>query len=422
MIQSAPRAVSLRTLEREMSGSESKPGFSEDAAEAMTGLRNTLAGLIGSCNQVTGTRPIDISRGLGIDMKLAWKMSHLAEAARPFDAVRHLPGTAGLRIFLDAATARDADPDAVKRSMEAFAVVQGVISQYCGTRKVFEAMVSELREAEDRPPLQADRKRLFEGARSVWGLKADLIHRMDILHPCRVEGLLDCVTIRTLAGIRRLRGGIPLMFPRPRVVDDRGMESRSNLREALDSTIDTGAFPVVEALCDGPLPTLRTQTQTEGMIFEAPPLDAADPSGFTVVTGEILRAAQPTRVRGDSHGIYQLMRLRVPAPIAIFDVLVHESLIDRDMQPDSYLASELHVSASFIHNVRRVRLPIGIRRCEIETEAAPGLDSKGGIQTRLDMAMRALASRREEFRWFRLEVEYPPICSLIAFECEQPSG
>ena len=116
------------------------------------------------------------------------------------------------------------------------------------------------------------------------------------------------------------------------------------------------------------------------------------------------------------------MRLRVPAPLAIFDVLIHDSLVDLDVQPDSYLASELHVSASFIHNVRRVRLPIGIRRCEIETEAAPGLDSKGGIQTRLDMAMRALACRREEFRWFRLEVEYPPICSLIAFECEQPSG
>ena len=404
------------------SSTEPNREFAEVASEAMAGLRGALAALLVGCDSVIGTRPIDIARGLGIDMKLAWKMSHLAEAARPFDSVRHLPGTAGMRIFLDAASGRDADPDAVKRSKEAFAAVQGVISQYCGTRKVFETMVLEIQEAGDRPPAQADRKRLFEGARSVWGLKADLVHRMDILHPCRVEGLLDCVTIRTLAGTRRLRGGIPLVFPRPRVVDDRGMESRSSLREPLDSAIGPGAFPVVEALCDGPLPTLRAQTQAEGMIFEAPPLDAADPSGFTVVTGEILRAAQPTRVQGDSHGIYQLMRLRVPAPVAIFDVLVHESLVDRDVQPDSYLASELHVSASFIHNVRRVRLPIGIRRREIEPEAVPGLDSKGGIQARLDMAMQALTCRREEFRWFRLEVEYPPICSLIAFECEQPSG
>ena len=388
---------------------------------AMTGLRSALAGLIGGCDQVIGTRPIDISRGLGIDMKLAWKMSHLAEAARPFDSARHLPGGAGMRIFLNAASECGADPEAVKRTNAAFATVQGVIAEHCGSRKVFETMVAEVQEAEDRPPVEADLERLFEGARSVWGLKADLIHRMDILHPCRVEGLLDCVTIRTLAGTRRLRGGVPLVFPRPRVVDDRGMESRSNLREPLDSDTEAGGFPVVEALCDGPLPTLRKQAQDEGMIFEAAPLDGADPSSFTVVTGEILRAAQPTRVRGDSHGIYQLMRLRVPSPLAIFDVLVHESLVDSDVQPDSYLASELHVSASFIHNVRRVRLPIRIRQREIEPTQVPDLDSKGGIQTRLDIAMEASACRREDFRWFRLEVEHPPICSLMAFECEQPS-
>lgn len=409
-------------MKREMSRPETKPGFSEEAAEAMNALRSALAGLISGCNQVTGTRPIDISRGLGIDMKLAWKMSHLAEAARPFDAVRHLPGGAGMRIFLDAAGQRGADSEAVERTNAAFATVQDVIAEYCGSRKAFETMVYEIQEAEDRPPARADRKRLFEGARSVWGLKADLIHRMDILHPCRVEGLLDCVTIRTLAGTRRLRGGVPLVFPRPRVVDDRGMESRSSLREPLDSENEVAGFPVVEALCDGPLPTLRSQERDQGIIFEAPPLDGADPSSFTVVTGEILRAAQPTRVQGDSHGIYQLMRLRVPSPIAIFDVLIHDSLVDPDMQPDSYLASELHVSASFIHNVRGVRLPIGIRRVEIEPTQSPELDSKGGIQTRLELAMRALDCRREDFRWFRLEVEYPPICSIIAFECEQPSG
>jgi hypothetical protein len=405
-----------------MYSSEPKSGFAEEAAEAMTGLRSALAGLISGCRQVAGTRPIDISRGLGIDMKLAWKMSHLAEAARPFDSARHVPGGAGMRIFLDAAGARDADPEDVKRTEAAFAKVQGVIAEHCGSRKVFETMVSEMQETEDRPPALADRERLFEGARSVWGLKADLIHRMDILHPCRVEGLLDCVTIRTLAGTRRLRGGVPLVFPRPRVVDDRGMESRSSLRESLDSGIEGNAFPIVETLCDGALPAFHAQERDQGMIFEAPPLDAADPSSFTVATGEILRAAQPTRVQGDSHGIYQLMRLRVPAPLAVFDVLIHDSLIDSDVQPDSYLASELHVSASFIHNVRRVRLPIGIRRQEIEPTQVPELDSKGGMQTRLEIATRALDCRREDFRWFRLEVEYPPICSLMAFECEQPSS
>jgi hypothetical protein len=405
-----------------MYSSEPKSGFAEEAAEAMTGLRSALAGLISGCRQVAGTRPIDISRGLGIDMKLAWKMSHLAEAARPFDSARHVPGGAGMRIFLDAAGARDADPEDVKRTEAAFAKVQGVIAEHCGSRKVFETMVSEMQETEDRPPALADRERLFEGARSVWGLKADLIHRMDILHPCRVEGLLDCVTIRTLAGTRRLRGGVPLVFPRLQVIDDRGVENRSSLLGPLDEDVRAGDFPIVRSLCDGPIPSFSTQTREEGMLFEAPPLDEADPSSFTVVSGEVLRAAQPTRVLGDSHGIFQLMRFRVPTSIAIFDVLVHQSLAEPGVEPDAYLASELNDSASLIHNVRRVRLPIGIRHREVKMNEVPALDSKGGIGERLEIAMKAAACRREEFRWFRLEAEYPPICSVMAFECEQPSS
>ena len=158
------------------------------------------------------------------------------------------------------------------------------------------------------------------------------------------------------------------------------------------------------------------------MLFEAPPLDEADPSSFTVVSGEVLRAAQPTRVLGDSHGIFQLMRFRVPTSIAIFDVLVHQSLAEPGVEPDAYLASELNDSASLIHNVRRVRLPIGIRHREVKMNEVPALDSKGGIGERLEIAMKAAACRREEFRWFRLEAEYPPICSVMAFECEQPSS
>ena len=396
--------------------------FPVAAATVMTNLKTALSGVFASCECLEGSRPIDIARGLGIDMKLAWKASHLANATQPFDSVRHLPGIAGMRILLDAAVSRGGDPRIVSRTLESFKAVQSFISKNCGSRRAFESMVAGLDELGDRRLEQEHRRTLFHGARSVWGLKADVLHRLDVLLPSSIDDLLDCVTIRTLGGARRLRGGVPLVFPRPSVVDDRGVESRTGIREPLDTSVGRGELPIVKDLCEGDVPKMQVSKREEGVIYEAPPLDVADPQPYTVSTGELLRGIQPTVVHGDSHGIYQLMRLRIPSPLAIFDVLIDGNLLEPGVKPDSYLASELHVSANFIRNVRHVRLPVGIRAMEIEGEEMPETPGLNGVESRLDLALAAAGRPRSCFRWFRLELEYPPICSLIAFECEQTFG
>lgn len=390
------------------------------AAEVMTSLKNALAAVLDSTRGVDGNRPIDISRGLGIDMKLAWKASHLANATQPFDSVRHLPGIAGMRIMLDAAAARGSDAATVLRALEAFKAVQSFISKNCGSRRAFESMVAGLDELGDRRLEQEHRRNLFHGARSVWGMKAEVLHRLDVLSPSSTDGLLDCATIRTLAGTRRLRGGVPLVFPRPRVVDDRGVESRTGLREPLCSKVKAGDFPVMSELSEGDVPALKIREHSDGVLFEAPALEEADPSAFTVSTGEVLRAVQPTKAQADSHGLYQLMRLRIPSPLAVFDILVQEDLLDPGVQPDSYLASELHASANFVGNVRRVRLPVNIRSTEVRGGSVPEVEGLNGMDRRLDITLASAGLPLSSFRWFRLELEYPPICSLIAFECEQP--
>ena len=37
------------------------------------------------------------------------------------------------------------------------------------------------------------------------------------------------------------------------------------------------------------------------------------------------------------------------------------------------------------------------------------------------IALAASVCELSEFRWFRMELVYPPVCSLIAFECELPA-
>jgi hypothetical protein len=400
----------------------SDEAFPQAAASVMTELTTALTAVIESSQGVTGARPIDISRGLGIDMKLAWKASHLANSAAPFDAVRHLPGTAGMRILLEAAAARGCARDVVGRAERAFDAVRSFISRRAGSRRAFESMVAGIEGARDRRLEQEHRRLLFDGASSVWGMRADLLYRFDVLFPSSISGLLDCVTVRSMVGARRLRGGVILPFPRPRIIDDRGQETRIVLDEPLAPAVKAGELPIMAEFCVGPVPVFKLRRIGDAVIHEAAATESADPAPFTITTGEVLRAVQPTRVTEDTHGIFQLMRLRMPAERAVFDVLVHDDLLDPGVEPDVYLSSDLHGTAQGVGDVRRVRMPVSIRCESLPTDAATEVDHLGRLDGIVDRAMVVAGARLEDFRWFRLELAYPPITSTIAFECEQPSG
>ena len=133
-------------------------------------------------------------------------------------------------------------------------------------------------------------------------------------------------------------------------------------------------------------------------------------------------AVQPTRVSADTHGIFQLMRLRIPAELAVFDVLVHDDLLEAGVEPDTYLASDLHGPVQGVGDVRRVRVPVPLRAEPIPTETRPDGEGLVDIERILELAIGASNDRLDRFRWFRIRLSYPPISTTITFECEQPAG
>ena len=391
------------------------------AALVMSSLTTALEEVFKDCDLIDGLRPIDLARGLGVDMKLAWKASHLANAAEPFDAVRHLPGMAGMRILLDAATHKNCDLRLVNRAMDSYKAVQNFISRRCGSRRAFESMVAGIEGARDQRLEHEHRRLLFDGASSVWGLRAETLYRLDVLFPSSIEGLLDCVTLRTMAGLRRLRGGAPLVFLRPRIIDDRGVEVRNVVDEPLEDGIGEGELPVIPELCRGQVPVFPRRKVGKKWIFEAETLDVADPSPFTVSTGEVLRAVQPTTVAENSHGIFQLMRLRIPAELAVFDILVHEDLLEEGIEPDAFVCSDLHGSGQDVNDVRRVRLPIPTRCNRMPGETVPKVQGLGILDGHISRGLETAGSDLSCFHRFRIELDYPPISSTIVVQCQQPS-
>lgn len=384
-------------------------------------LSSALAAALDQCGRVLGNRPIDISKGLRIDMKLAWKASHLANTTSALEAVRHVPGVAGMKILVDGLAACDVPAPAVERLESAFEVFRSLIATTAGSRRAFESMVAGIDVSRDRRLETEHRRLLFDGASSVWGMRAEAVQRMDVLFPSSIVGLLDCVTVRAVCNARRLRESVALPFPRPRIVDDGGTQLSNVLDEPLDPDVEPGAFPILADLCRGEIPSFRRRPTNGGGVHEAEPSDSADAVPFTIASGETLRAVQPTRVGSSTHGIFQLMRLRIPAARAIFDVLVHEDLVEDHVEPEVYVASDLHGAAEGVGEIRRVRLPLDLRARVIplrETPVIPDTIDVGEISAR---ALKVAGHPLERFRWFRMELAYPPISTTLAFECEQPS-
>ena len=114
-----------------------------------------------------------------------------------------------------------------------------------------------------------------------------------------------------------------------------------------------------------------------------------------------------------------MMRLRIPAVRAVFDVLIHGDVLGPDIMPDTYLGSELHASAALLRDLRQVRLPITVKSEELGVTDEKYVQGLSGMSERI--ALAASVCELSEFRWFRMELVYPPVCSLIAFECELPS-
>ena len=171
-------------------------GFGHRATTALQDVRFALLGVLESIDDLSGQRPIDLSRHLGIDMKLAWKASRLVRSVNPAEILNELPGRPGFKKLTLAAKKAGASSKAIERLKSAHESLSLEISALSGSRSLFETMVIGLGSSVDTPLAVEQRRQFFNGARSISGSQCDSCYRLDILGPSSVEGFLDCATIR----------------------------------------------------------------------------------------------------------------------------------------------------------------------------------------------------------------------------------
>jgi len=389
--------------------------------EALLVLQTTVREAMAGAKQLEGGRPVDLVAAFGLDLKLAWKISRIAQSSDPFAAVRHLPGIAGWKIAMLAMERAGSPAARIAAADAAFEEAVRLGTQWAGDRKAFDMMAAGLAAGSDLRIDVEHRRQLYLGGSYVWGVRARLALRFDVLGPANKKGLLDCATVRGFIDLERLRANAAWQFESPVVYDDRATKILDHRIEPIEPTSDElpKGLPLLRSISSVPVPAFRPTTAPKGVAaFEIPETGVGVEGRFTIFQGSILRSVQPMRRSKQHSGIFQLFKQRTPVERAVFDLLVHESLLQDGHLPEAILYSDLHRTPDSPHQLKD-RLPAGLgveslgvasRRLKLE-----GFDDYAKLSAKV---FEATQWKPAEFRAFRVAAPYPPVPSTLVLEME----
>ena len=121
-------------------GSQSELSFERQVLDAFQVLRGSLIEVFASAG-MDMSKPYPAARKLEVNKNLTWKASKIIRATGPQEAIRHLPGKAGMKLLLDALERHGADPEVVVRTRDAVMALDELIERHSGDKATLELML-----------------------------------------------------------------------------------------------------------------------------------------------------------------------------------------------------------------------------------------------------------------------------------------
>lgn len=372
---------------------------------------------------VSGVRPTELGRRLGLDKTLAWKISRLVESEEPADAFRHLPGPGGVEILLRAAEDRRVQEDLVRRVRRACEDLQTFVERHAGDRRTFEAMLAG-RSPDPRGEVD-ERRAYFRAGSAIWGVRTRMQFLMLALRPSETRaGYLDVAQISGLVDLERLQPDVPWIVRRLRAHSDSGAPVSPVRRVPLVAErAEQGLPPLFDRYCSSPLPQLRQFERAGGWVYdELVPGPVGRAGATTVVLGERYIGALPLERDADNAFGEYALTIRTPCECVMFDLLLHRDLVQYG-RPNRVVFGLLEdgplAGTPGARGETRSRLMAPAPALEL---GAPAVVHTSRLAAYPSMVTDALGLAGFEgldaFRGYRTEIEYPAFPSDVRMYLE----
>ncbi len=398
---------------------EASTNFAEAAREQLRNMQAAVTDLLAQAG-VSGARPTDVGRRLGLDKTLAWKVARFVEGTDPLVAVRHMPGPGGVEIILRAAGEQRVAEAILERVRRADRELREFVSRHAGDRRAFEAMIAG-QTGDSRNELE-ERRAYYRSGSALWGARAKLQFLMLALMPSSARpGYLDVAQVSGLVDLERLRPDVPWIVRRLRAHSDTGSVYRVQRTPLLPERAERGLPPLFDAYCSQPPPEVRQFERDNGWVYDElapPPAGSVGRAGaVTVVLGERYVGALPMHRSADNtRGAYSLT-VRTPVECVLFDLLLHRDL------------AHYGAPRRAVYGLLEDRPPTSGASASLLMDPVPAADigASAVVQTHRWPRYAALVDdalsvagfgAREQFRGYRTEIEYPTFPCDVKMELE----
>ncbi len=396
------------------------PSFEAGTAAVLRRMRGVLAEFVAAVPGGT-SKAVELSKSLGIDMKLSWSLFQIVGATDLLAAGQYVPGLGATRKLLRAAARHGLPPQVIENVSSAVEEFDRLVRVHAGDRPTFDLMISG-RASNGLDKIGVTHRRdAFRANSHIWGVQAKTKLLAHFLQPGTESGMADGATVRGLIGFRRIRPNVPWVIARARCIDDDGVVRRMPVRAPLEVPADaaTGgatAAPFLTEFCTKPLPVCRSFATSDGFaeheLVEGP---VGSTGAITCVMGDVVRnAASYCRDEHNYRNDYSAF-VREPCEVLINDLFVHEEMFG-PLTPEVILYGDLGGGPEYPAGGREPpRLPVeesvdylGKGPSVVATPDVPRYAKLAGY------VFERLGWEGARFDVYRVRMPYPVLPAIIA--------
>lgn len=364
--------------------------------------------------------PQSISRCLGLNKTLAWKISKIVGAEDPSVALEQMPGAAGIKILLKSIEKAGVGSTLLKNARDAVEEYEDLIRVHAGDRATLEMMGNELSPEGHRKRDENHRKLLFQGASYVWGAQARVILKVAVVAPGSAPGTLDLAMLSGLLDFRRIRPDVAWVMASRHMKNDDGTEL-SIPTEAIDSRFSgPNQPPLLGDFCSSPMPELRRSIEGAVTYFELPEGPVGNTAALTCMFGTMQRGVPRYRTPGNEWGEHSA-NCDIPAESLVLDAYFHRDL-GSAIPPQAVLVGKMGPAALHPGSTRN-RLPLHEPLRDAGMGALPLTTPQVPQHRKLVASVFETAGwDPREFHTYRLRMAFPAFPSALVLRYPLPAS
>lgn len=385
--------------------------------------RNAVAVIQAAIRRVYGSldlpvdRPQDVSRRLGVDKNLSWKLARVAGARDPLAVAAQVPGAEAFRILTDKLRLAGVNAKELGIITAAAETFDRMVLDHAGDRPTLQILLDGLSLDSS---LEQSRKALFRGASGVWGIQAKARVTSSWIAPNETNpDRIDLAIVGGLLHIRRLRPleGWPLFRFGGWNEEGRPLESNTEPLEEPSSPDEPRLL--MRSWCS-PLPPPVVSRFSGGAVTHELAAGPVGKTGDSTFYFGSLQRSLGDRYSGKGELTEIFARVTLPIEMLFLDLFVHRDLREYEQSFVEVYGGPFETMTMDEESRMRARLPLeqGLVRSSnlVAATAHPQLP---GYDTLVPHVFKRCGWQMRDFRLLRLQMTYPPMPSMVVVRTPQ---